>query len=152
MPISITYSPIGPLELEEKREKIVRVSWVSYPFAPDEPKTPLLKETCQALSDYFAGRAKPFQLPLLPNGSTFQKKVWRKIQAIPLGHTRTYRDLAISLGSAPRAVGMACAANPIPIIIPCHRVVSTTSLGGYSGGVGLETKVFLLHLEGAIIG
>ena len=89
-------------------------------------------------------------MPLAPAGSGFRQRVWQAMQAIPVGETRSYGALARALGSAPRAVGGACGANPIPILIPCHRVVAGGGLGGYSGGAGLATKIALLKLEGAL--
>src|SRR5690606_15387258 len=90
-------------------------------------------------------------LPLAPAGTAFQRSVWSHMVRIPHGRTETYAGLARALGSGPRAVGMACAANPIPILIPCHRVVAAGgALHGYSGGEGLATKQHLLELEGAL--
>ena len=151
MPIAVVDSPVGKLELQERNEKIVRVSWAAKTPKIPHPSTPVLKSACTALNLYFSGESKPFELPLAPEGSEFLQSVWREMLAIPRGETRTYGDLARLLNSAPRAVGTACGANPIPIIIPCHRVVSATGLGGYSGGGGLETKTYLLRLEGALL-
>jgi methylated-DNA-[protein]-cysteine S-methyltransferase len=100
------------------------------------------------LQDYFDGKRLTFDLPLAPHGSAFQKRVWAALCAIPPGETRSYADIARVIGSAPRAIGGANGANPIPIIIPCHRVVAADgSLGGYSGGDGPATKQYLLDLE-----
>ena len=89
-------------------------------------------------------------LPLAPAGSPFEKRVWSAMQKIPYGETRCYGDLASDIRSAPRAVGGACGKNPIPIVIPCHRVLAKAGLGGYSGAGGLDTKQALLRLEGAL--
>lgn len=103
-----------------------------------------------ALHAYFDGAPDPFaDLPLNPAGTPFQRRVWAAMQAIPRGRTRTYGELARDLRSSARAVGMACGANPIPIIIPCHRVTGSGCLGGYSGGEGPDTKRYLLGLEQA---
>src|SRR5690606_13127856 len=84
-------------------------------------------------------------------GTDFERRVWRAMIAIPQGRTQTYGEVARMLGSTPRAVGGACGANPIPLVIPCHRIVGAGgALGGYSGGRGAETKRFLLELEGAL--
>ena len=152
MPIAVINSPVGTLELEERENQIVRINWAPELPSTLEPSTPILERACNALKRYFVGIPDSFGLPLSPAGSDFQLSVWREMQAIPRGETRTYGDLARALGSAPRAVGMACGANPIPIIVPCHRVVAATGLGGYSGGTGLDTKIFLLRLEGALLG
>jgi methylated-DNA-[protein]-cysteine S-methyltransferase len=103
------------------------------------------------LTAYFAGRRRTFDLPLTLNGTAFQKRIWALLPTIPFGETRTYGDLARRLGAprASRAVGAANGANPLPIILPCHRVIGSTGKLTGSGG-GLETKQFLLTLEGAI--
>ena len=111
---------------------------------------PLLAELARQLRAYFAGALKRFDLPLDPQGTSFQKRVWTQLQAIPFGETRSYRQVAdaIGAGNAVRAVGAANGANPIPIVIPCHRVIgSGGKLVGYGGG--LELKKRLLELEGA---
>jgi methylated-DNA-[protein]-cysteine S-methyltransferase len=89
-------------------------------------------------------------LPLRPAGSDFEQRVWAAMQDIPYGKTRCYGDLANATGSAARAVGRACGRNPIPIVIPCHRVLGKGWMGGYSGDGGLKTKTALLTLEGAL--
>jgi methylated-DNA-[protein]-cysteine S-methyltransferase len=102
-------------------------------------------------SEYFAGRRKKFEMSLAPHGTTFQLSVWRALKKIPYGQTRTYAELAAALGrpEAFRAVGTANGANPLPVLVPCHRVVgSDGSLHGYAAG--LSVKSFLLKLEGAI--
>ncbi len=86
------------------------------------------------------------------DGSAFLRAVWGQLRRIPYGRTRTYGDVAEALMSAPRAVGSACGKNPIPIIVPCHRVVGADGrMTGYSGGEGIETKIQLLRLEGCLI-
>tara|TARA_B100000029_G_scaffold334224_3_gene326355 strand:+ start:3595 stop:4053 length:459 start_codon:yes stop_codon:yes gene_type:complete len=151
MPFAVVESPVGTLEVEERHKEIVRVSWAPELPSTLKPSTPALERACAALELYFSGAPELFDLPLSPAGSEFQRRVWREMLAIPRGETRTYGDMARTLGSAPRAVGMACGANPIPIIIPCHRIVAATGLGGYSGGAGLETKSYLLRLEGVLL-
>ena len=95
--------------------------------------------------------APKIDLPMQPAGTAFQRRVWQAMLDIPYGHTRTYGELTESAGGVARAVGVACGANPIPILIPCHRVVAQNGLGGYSGDGGVETKVALLRLEGALL-
>nr|WP_321502033.1 methylated-DNA--[protein]-cysteine S-methyltransferase [uncultured Dethiosulfovibrio sp.] len=108
-----------------------------------------LKDATDQLKAYFAGELKVFDLPLSLEGTPFQLQVWEALQKIPYGETRSYMEMALSMGNdkACRAVGGANGRNPIPVIIPCHRVVgSNGSLGGYSGGLGLKKR--LLSIEG----
>jgi methylated-DNA-[protein]-cysteine S-methyltransferase len=101
------------------------------------------------LEEYFAGERREFDLPLAPEGSVFQQRVWAALREIPFGETRSYGDLAEKLGSSPRAVGRANATNPICVIVPCHRVNGADgSLTGYAGG--LDNKRWLLEHEGAL--
>ena len=140
-------SPLGDLTLFEENGSLVAVEWGR---TEDGGKTPLLVEARQQLLDYFAGRRRDFDLPLNPMGTPFQKSVWALMRAIPFGQVDTYGALAERLATSPRPVGTACGRNPLPILIPCHRVVGATGkLGGYSGIDGVETKKFLLSLEGA---
>ncbi|MGE4279694.1 MAG: methylated-DNA--[protein]-cysteine S-methyltransferase [Magnetospirillum sp.] len=141
-------SPVGPLTIFADDDAIVAVDW-GWPPETDEPPTPLLERARDQMEAYFEGRLTQFDLPLAPHGTAFQRKVWAAIAAIPFGKVRTYGDLARDLGTAPRPLGGACGRNPIPIIIPCHRVLGMNgSLGGYSGMDGLETKEALLRHEG----
>ena len=114
--------------------------------------SPLLDAAEAQLREYFAGARRTFDLPLAPHGTAFQQRVWAALRAIPYGETCTYGELAAAIGSpnASRAVGMANHRNPIPIIIPCHRVIGANgTLTGYAGG--LEIKRKLLALEGITI-
>ncbi len=140
-------SPLGPLTVFEETGAVVVIEWGR---AAEGSETPLLAEARQQLDAYFDGRLTRFDLPLRPAGTAFQKSVWKLMAEIPHGAVRTYGDLAVDLGSAPRAVGGACGRNPIPIVIPCHRVVGTGGLGGYTGLGGVDTKAALLRLEGAV--
>jgi methylated-DNA-[protein]-cysteine S-methyltransferase len=109
-----------------------------------------LDKVCRQLDEYFAGRRQRFELTLAPQGTAFQQAVWQALQAIPFGRTSCYSDLAAEIArpKAVRAVGAANGANPIAIIIPCHRVIGRDgSLTGYAGG--LPRKALLLKLEGA---
>ena len=151
-------TPIGHLMIEEEGDAIVAISWPSpcpSPLAGEgraavSNGSPLLAEAAAQLDAYFAGHLTRFDLPLALSGSPFETRVWTAMQAIPYGETRCYGDLAGTIGSAPRAVGRACGRNPIPIVIPCHRVLAKTGIGGYSGAGGLATKRRLLALEGAM--
>lgn len=110
-----------------------------------------LQEACRQLEEYFAGRRREFSVPLAPEGTRFQRRVWDELARIPYGETISYRELARRSGNpkASRAVGGANGRNPLPVIIPCHRVIAADgSLGGYSSG--LERKRELLALEGAL--
>ena len=106
------------------------------------------------LDEYFSGKRRNFSLPVKLDGTEFQKNVWQEMQRIPHGKTITYGAMASKLNSSPRAVGNACRANPIPVIVPCHRVVAKNGPGGYCGqtsGKHLMTKQWLLQHEGATI-
>lgn len=147
MPCLFYDSPIGPMTLVQEGEVLDRLDF-DVPSQPEEA-TPLLLEACRQLREYFAGERKAFALPLAPAGTEFQKKVWAALRDIPWGETRSYGDIARAIGkpTACRAVGMANGRNPLPVFIPCHRVIGTNgSITGYSGG--LEKKRFLLRLEG----
>lgn len=113
----------------------------------DQSPTPGLEYGRAQLEAYFDGERTDFDLPLAPPGTAYRQRVWQMLQQIPPGETRTYGHLAALAGGGPRSVGGAMAYNPIPIIIPCHRVVASAGPGGYSGGDGLPTKRFLLVLE-----
>ncbi|MBN1411181.1 MAG: methylated-DNA--[protein]-cysteine S-methyltransferase [Spirochaetales bacterium] len=109
-----------------------------------------VKNAVGQLSEYFAGKRKDFHLPLHPHGTPFQQKVWESLKTIPYGITASYADIAVKIGQprAVRAVGNAAGRNPVPVIIPCHRIIrSDGSPGGYAGGI--EAKKYLLNLEGA---
>jgi methylated-DNA-[protein]-cysteine S-methyltransferase len=139
-------SPVGRLIIAEEDAAIVAIGWGDLSAASNSP---LLAEAERQLRAYFAGSLTEFDLPLNPAGSPFELRVWQQMQAIPFGETRCYGELAAALGSAARAVGGACGRNPIPIVIPCHRVLAKSGLGGYSGSGGLTTKKTLLALERA---
>lgn len=110
---------------------------------------PVLEAALAQLSAYFAGKLRQFDLPLAPHVSAFQKRFGQVLCDIPFGETRTYGDLAKLMDRPAQAIGQACGANPIAILIPCHRVLAANGLGGYSGAGGVEAKVKLLQLEGA---
>lgn len=138
-------SPVGRLTLVADGDVLTAICWGDN--RPDEP-TPLLAEAVRQLGAYFDGRLTRFDLPLAPAGSPFECRVWGAMRHIPHGQTRSYGELAHAIDSGPRAIGRACGRNPIPIVIPCHRVLGRSGLGGYSGGDGLGTKRKLLALEG----
>jgi methylated-DNA-[protein]-cysteine S-methyltransferase len=165
------HTPIGDISISEEEGAIVAVDWG---WGSQQSGTSLLRRACEQLHAYFDGELTAFDLPLAPVGTAYRQHVWRALCAIPYGETRSYIDIARVAGGSPRSVGQANGNNPIPIIIPCHRVVlapwrlsrgpapgrlsrglapvrlsrgATTHLGGYSGGDGLATKRWLLALE-----
>lgn len=144
MPQLSLHSPLGDLTISEEDGAIVALDWG---WGRDQTETPLLRRARDQLHAYFDCALSVFALPLSPAGTAYQRRVWQALRDIPYGETRSYADIAATIGSAPRAVGQANANNPIPIIIPCHRVVSAGGLGGYSGGDGPVTKRALLDLE-----
>jgi methylated-DNA-[protein]-cysteine S-methyltransferase len=138
------HSPIGDISVSEESGAIVAVDWG---WGRDQSDTPVLRRAVEQLHAYFDGELTAFDLPLAPAGTPYRRRVWQALCAIPYGATRTYLDITHAAGGSPRSVGQANGCNPIPIIIPCHRVVATTHIGGYSGGDGLATKRALLALE-----
>lgn len=144
MPERTCPSPFGPLTVREGDGRIVALRWGG--AARDE--TALLTEAARQIAAYFDGTGKVFDLPIaFPPG--LQGEVMRAMCAIPFGETRTYGDLAKDLGAPAQAIGQACGGNPIPVIVPCHRVLGASGLGGYSAPGGVETKIALLKHEGA---
>lgn len=139
------HTPVGDLTVSQDGGAIVAIDWG---WTDAQTETPLLVEARHQLHDYFDGKRTTFALNLAPAGTAYQRRVWQALCDIPPGATRTYADIASAAGGSPRSVGGANGRNPIPIVIPCHRVVATTGIGGYSGGDGLPTKRFLLALEG----
>ena len=139
-------SPVGPLTVVERDGAIVSLDWDA---SGDVPTTPVLEEACAELKAYFSGNLTVFTVPIAPRGNPFQQRFYAALCNIPFGETRTYGDLAGDLDVSAQAIGQACGANPLPIIVPCHRVLAANGLGGFSGAGGIEAKVALLRLEGA---
>lgn len=137
-------SPLGTLSVFAEGDVITALTFGAGGRDPSD----LLDLAERQLIGYFNGTSRSFDLPLRL-GAGLVGAVQRAMLAIPFGETRTYGALAADLGASAQAVGQACGANPLPIIVPCHRVLSSTGLGGYSGRGGVETKVALLRLEGA---
>ena len=147
-------SPVGPLRLVGTGHGLTQLLFSGQPAPPEaaEEETPLLRQAVLELEEYFDRRRKSFTVPLCPKGTPFQQKVWTALQAIEYGQTVSYQYIASQIGNpaAVRAVGQANGKNPIPIFIPCHRVIAAGgSLGGYS--LGLDVKRKLLALEGVSI-
>lgn len=148
MPQLSLHSPVGDLTLHEEGGALVALDWG---WVPDQTPTPLLTRARDQLNAYFDGDLKNFDLPLRPTGTDFQREVWKELLKLRYGTKMTYGAIAAELGSHARAVGAACGLNPLPIIIPCHRVTAADgALTGYSGEGGIETKAALLRLEGAL--
>jgi len=146
-------SPIGPLRIHTDGEAVTAVEFSPFgePAGARDDAQPVLVEAKRQLSAYFDGELRDFDLPLAPHGTEFRRRVWAALAEIPYGSTTSYGVLARRLGlpvGASRAVGTANGANPVPIVVPCHRVVGADgSLTGYAGG--LERKRVLLDLERA---
>ncbi|HSX63253.1 MAG TPA: methylated-DNA--[protein]-cysteine S-methyltransferase [Pseudoxanthomonas sp.] len=150
-------SPVGPLLLaaDDHGLRLIEFHSPRHPMAKldqwREGDHPLLQAAHSQLDEYFAGEREDFDLPLAPQGTDFQQKVWYMLASIPYGQTISYAQLAQRVGkpTAMRAVGAANGRNPLPIVLPCHRVIGADgSLTGFGGG--LPTKHYLLKLEGAL--
>jgi methylated-DNA-[protein]-cysteine S-methyltransferase len=146
-------SPLGRLELVECSGALVRIGFDAAVGGPPDAAhggSPVLAEARRQLDEYFVGERRKFDLPVRPAGTEFQRRVWDVLATVPWGTTTTYGALAARLGlpaGASRAVGAANGANPLPVVLPCHRVVGADGrLTGYAGG--LERKAMLLRLEG----
>ncbi len=142
---AIAQTRFGPLCIEGNATHIVALHWHG---AASNEDSPLLKEAVLQLEAYAAGALTSFDLPLAPQGTNFQQQIFAALQGIPYGETLTYGEIAQQLACPAQPVGQACGANPIPVIIPCHRVLSKTGIGGFSGVGGVETKIALLKHEG----
>ncbi|MES2858583.1 MAG: methylated-DNA--[protein]-cysteine S-methyltransferase [Pseudomonadota bacterium] len=149
-------SPVGPLMLAADRDGLRYIEFRENRHPADHADwhggdSPMLQAAEAQLGEYFAGTRKVFDLPLAPRGTDFQMTVWRALAHIPFGATSSYAQLAQRIGSpsAIRAVGAANGRNPLPIVLPCHRVIGTDgAMVGFGGGVAV--KEFLLRLEGAM--
>jgi methylated-DNA-[protein]-cysteine S-methyltransferase len=149
------HSPIGRLEIIARDGKIVGLDIESGGQLPreshPETKSPVLTKVAAQLEQYFVGKRRTFDVPVELAGTAFQQSVWKTLAEIPYGEVRSYGHVGTSTGrrAAGRAVGGAVGANPIPIIVPCHRVLASDGrITGYSGGNGIPTKVWLLDHEG----
>lgn len=143
-------SPVGRLRLVSNGAALMRIEFENLQGTDgDEQADLVLQQTAQQLGEYFVNKRRTFELPLAAQGTEFQQQVWAALRAIPFGELRSYRDIAAVVGNvkAVRAVGAANGRNPIPIVVPCHRVIgSNGKLTGFAGG--LEAKQTLLELEG----
>ncbi len=147
-------TPIGTLRLVSDGESLIGIEFEGRWGNGDEVEAAtdrVLAACARQLTEYFAGERRSFDLPLGPAGTAFQRAVWEALAAIPYGELRSYRDIARAIGrpTAVRAVGAANGRNPLPIVVPCHRVVgSDGSLTGFAGGLDIKRR--LLRLEGAL--
>ena len=147
MPCLSLQSPLGPMTLTEIDGSVTSLVWQ---WSKVQEETSLLALARDQLAGYFSGKLTDFSLPLAPQGTPFQHRVWRSMSNIPYGEVRSYGQIAKTLMTGPRAVGTACARNPLPVLVPCHRVVGANgALTGYTGADGLASKGFLLDLEGS---
>jgi methylated-DNA-[protein]-cysteine S-methyltransferase len=137
---------IGWIEVSADNDAITHLHWRG--VQPQRlQSSPLVKEAVKQLQAYFDKRLTQFDLPIAADGTGFAKDVWDIMLAIPYGQTLTYGDVATRLNAPAQAVGQACGQNPIAVIIPCHRIVGTNWLGGYSSELGINAKAYLLDLE-----
>ena len=144
MPQLSLHTPIGDITVFEEDGAIVSLDWG---WVKEQVRSPVLDRAEHQLMAYFDGELRAIDLPLAPAGTTYRRNVWQALRDIPHGETRSYQDIAAKAGGSARSVGQANGHNPIPLIIPCHRVVAANHIGGYSGGDGLLTKRWLLALE-----
>jgi len=147
---AIIAAPFGKIAIRCSDEDLLGIEFVSSRMKLLAPTSPMAREICDQLSAYFANAAFEFDLPFMLDGTHHQCLVWQALLDIPCGETLTYGELAQRMGSSARAVGQACGGNPIPIVIPCHRVVSASGLGGFmrhAEGDALDIKRWLLAHE-----
>ena len=143
-------TPVGVLGIRCDDSALMGIDWLPATAKPGRASSALAQEVCEQLLAYFANPDAKFSVPLKPNGTVHQQKVWRAMCDIPRGKTRSYGEVASELKSAAQAVGQACGANPIPIIIPCHRIVGKSGLGGFmrhANGESIDIKRWLLAHE-----
>jgi len=145
-------TPIGPLLLVGDRRELQRIDFVSGRRAslkpPSPPRDDVFVDVVSQLMEYFDGRRRIFELSLAPQGTSFQQRVWRALLEIPYGRTISYAELAARIGqpTASRAVGLANGSNPLPIVIPCHRVIGANGkLTGYGGGLPIKQRLLALE-------
>ena len=152
MPATTTYaSPLGPIRLRAADDALLELTWAEDDAATPGGSHPVLEVACAQLDEYFAGERRRFSVPVRLEGTAWEQRVWRELEAIPYGTTTAYGELAVRLGAprAARAVGAANARNPVSILVPCHRVVGARgALRGYAWGVARKAQL-LAHERGA---
>jgi methylated-DNA-[protein]-cysteine S-methyltransferase len=145
-------TPFALLGVRADEQALSEIVFLSRDGDALSPQNRLAERACAQIERYVEDPQYRFDLPLARGGTDFQRRVWRKISAIEAGRTRSYGELARELGSAARAVGQACGANPLPLVVPCHRVLAAGGIGGFGhheGGFHLAVKRWLLAHEGA---
>jgi methylated-DNA-[protein]-cysteine S-methyltransferase len=153
--IAAPFGRLGILtELVDGSLMLSKIEYLPISTALVSPRNQLAKEAEKQLKAYFQNPHHQFDLPMKPSGTEHQQRVWKSIQMIPVGKTKTYGEIASKIKSGPRAVGTACGANPYPLIAPCHRVVSAQGIGGFmkenAPGLYRQIKMWLLQHEGAL--
>lgn len=147
-------SPVGHLGISMEGDLLAGIDFLGRRTALQAARSESCAEVVQELESYFANPAWKFSVPLLIRGTPFREQVWQRLRTLASGEVASYGDIAANLASSARAVGGACRANAIPIIIPCHRVVARSGIGGFSGateGPEMRIKRWLLKHEGAHI-
>lgn len=148
-------APFGKVGVRVAEGLVRELVYLPDSFPERAPSCELTQRVAQQLDAYYANPDATFDLPLAPAGTAFQQRVWERISAVPRGGVTTYGNVARAIGSAPRAVGQACGANWYPIVIPCHRVVSASGIGGFANhdadGFFLDVKRWLLRHEGVML-
>lgn len=142
-------TPVGRIYVETRAEAIVRLEYHTRKPVTLHKLGKFAARVKKQIENYFKS-PNGLELPVQLEGTAFQKKVWRALQRIPVGQTRTYGDISAQLNSSPRAVGNACRANPVPLVVPCHRVVASSGIGGFGGetsGRNINCKSWLLQHE-----
>lgn len=150
---AILNAPFGALGARVSGDRLVTLTFLAPGTALLAPTSPLLERVAEQLAAYYVDAHHRFDLPIEVLGSEFRRRVWQALLDIPVGHTSTYGELARRLGSSARAVGQALGDNPLPIVIPCHRVLAAHGLGGFNhsgGGFSLDVKLWLLRHEGVL--
>lgn len=150
---AILHAPFGALGVRVSGDHLVALAFLAPGTALLAPTSPLLERVAEQLAAYYADPTHRFSLPLAPVGTPFRLRVWEALQGIPAGHSTTYGELARRLGSSARAVGQALGDNPLPIVVPCHRVLAAHGLGGFNhagDGYSLDVKRWLLRHEGVL--
>jgi len=148
MTCRIIASPVGAIAISADDDALVSIDMLGESARPDDVRHPLLDEAAEQLAAYFDGRLRKFDLPIAPPSTKRGNELRAAIVAIPYGEVANYGEVARKASSGPRAIGQACRRNPLPIVIPCHRVIAAGGkIGYYSGGSGVATKRYLLNHE-----
>jgi methylated-DNA-[protein]-cysteine S-methyltransferase len=152
---AIINAPFGKVGIRTDASSVREIVYLPASTDIIEPDSPLAREAARQIQRYFIEASMHFDLPLASRGTAFQRRVWQAISSIPPGEVWTYGQLANAIGSVPRAVGQACGSNPLPIVVPCHRVVAASGLGGFAHHAGTnfftDVKRWLLAHEGVSI-